>query len=248
MAIPGEIPDPQPDFEQWDAFWQDGQRVGALRRVWKYSVLLTRVAIESDAGTYLAESRIRFVPGTDWDLSWFHTTGMDEPVLLHNPASWTHTGSLPLVDAAAIRARDGRELPPGLTLHVPAGTLPGYGEFLVLRHLVSAGRREASWTAVDDDDGHPLQTRLVAVEDPDPPAYVVHPAGPGADGAILRYDRFDDAQRVASHWVADGTILASEWAGAHSVPVRDQAGSAGWEAIAGLEPASADFLLHGTRR
>ena len=99
-----------PDFERWETFWVGGQRVGALHRVWQDSVLLTRIAIEDESGDYLAESRIRFVPGPDWDLSWFHSSGMDEPVLLHNPANWTHTGSLPVVTAESLTALDGREL------------------------------------------------------------------------------------------------------------------------------------------
>lgn len=245
MSTPRELLDATPDFERWEVFGGSGQRIGALRRVWKYSVLLTRVALEGADGTYLAESRIRFVPGIDWDLSWFHATGMAEPVLLHNPASWTHTGSLPVV-GTTIRTRDERELPPGLTRQVPAGTLPGYGEYLILGRLVSSGTREASWTAVDDETGAPLDTRLTAVEDSAPPPYVL--AGVEAPGRILRYDREVNGIRQASHWAVDGVVLASEWDGTPSVPVQDQAGSAGWEAIAGLEPANADFLLHGVRR
>lgn len=244
MAESAENLNTLPDFERWETFWVGGQRIGALHRVWQYSVLLTRIAIEDESGDYLAESRIRFVPGPDWDLSWFHSSGMDEPVLLHNPASWTHTGSLPIVSAEALTAHDGRELPRGVSRQAPAGTVPGYGEFLVLQNLVGRGQTEASWRSIHDDDGHVQQTRMVAVEDPQPPAYVPTSVN---GGPTLRYDRFDDGQRGASHWAADGAILASEWGGAYSVGVGDDAGSAAWESIAGLQESTARFLLHGTR-
>lgn len=233
-----------PEFERWETFWAGGQRVGALYRVWQYSVLLTRIAIEDESGDYLAESRIRFVPGPDWDLSWFHSSGMEEPVLLHNPASWTHTGSLPVVSADTLTTHDGRELPAGVTRQAPAGTVPGYGEFLVLQNLVGRARREASWRSIHDDDGQVHETRMVALEDRQPPAYV--PA-PTQNGPTLRYDRFDDGNRAASHWVVDGAIVASEWGGAYSVRVGDDAGSAAWESIAGLQESTAGFLLHGIR-
>ncbi|MDN6202664.1 MAG: hypothetical protein L0I99_10805 [Micrococcaceae bacterium] len=244
MAEPVEDLNTLPDFERWETFWVGGQRVGALHRIWQYSVLLTRIAIEDESGDYLAESRIRFVPGPDWDLSWFHSSGMDQPVLLHNPANWTHTGSLPVVSAESLITPDGRELPTGVSRQAPAGTVPGYGEFLVVRNLVGRGRAEAAWSSIHDDDGQVQQTRLVAVEDPRPPAYVA----PALDGGpVLRFDRFDDDQRGASHWVVDGEILASEWAGAYSVRVGDDAGSAAWETIAGLQDSTARFLLHGAR-
>lgn len=242
MSTSRELLDPTPEFERWEVFGDHHQRIGAMHRVWKHSVLMTRVALEGDDGPYLAESRIRFVPGADWDLSWFHATGMAEPALLHNPASWTHTGSLPVVGDAP-RVRDERELPAGAARQVPAGTLPGYGEYLVLGRLVASGRREAAWSAVDDESGAPRSTRLFAVEDPEPPAYVL--AGGAAAGVTLRFDREVDGVRQASHWAASGQVVASEWGGIHSVLLRDDAGSAGWEAIAGLPRGSADFLLHG---
>ncbi|WP_372697823.1 hypothetical protein [Arthrobacter sp. JSM 101049] len=245
MSTPRGLLDATPEFERWEVFGDGRQRIGAMRRVWKYSVLLTRVALEGENGPYLAESRIRFIPGIDWDLSWFHATGMAEPVLLHNPASWTHTGSLPVV-GETLRTRDERELPPGLTRQVAAGTLPGYGEYLVLRRLVAAGRREASWSAVDDASGTAQDTRLSAVEDPEPPDYVL--ASLDAPGAVLRFDREVDGVRQASHWAVDHRVVASEWNGVHSIALRDDSESAGWEAIAGLQPGSADFLLHGVRR
>ncbi|WP_417233596.1 hypothetical protein [Arthrobacter sp.] len=246
MSTPRELLQEWPDFERWEVFRDGTQRVGAMRRVWKYSVLLTRVVIEGDEGPYQAESRIRFIPGIDWDLSWFHATGMEEPVLLHNPASWTHTGSLPVIGSGNIPTRDGRELPSGRRRPVEAGTLPGYGEYLVLARMVASGRREAQWNAVDDETGLAQQTRLVAVDDAPPPARL--PAGVEAMGPIQRFDRMVAGTVRASHWVADGVVLASEWNGIHSVAVLDQAGSAGWEAIAGLEPANADFLLQGMQR
>ncbi|MGP5397146.1 hypothetical protein [Arthrobacter rhombi] len=233
-----------PDFERWETFWVGGQRVGALHRVWQDSVLLTRIAIEDESGDYLAESRIRFVPGPDWDLSWFHSSGMDEPVLLHNPANWTHTGSLPVVKAESLTAHDGRELPTGVSRQAPAGTVPGYGEFLVLQNLIGRGLLEASWRSIHDDDGQVRQTKMVAIEDHQPPAYV---SAPLSGGPTLRYDRFDDDQRAASHWSVDGAILASEWGGAYSLRVADESGSAAWESIAGLQESTARFLLHGTR-
>ncbi|MGO2002702.1 hypothetical protein [Arthrobacter rhombi] len=233
-----------PDFERWETFWVGGQRVGALHRVWQDSVLLTRIAIEDESGDYLAESRIRFVPGPDWDLSWFHSSGMDEPVLLHNPANWTHTGSLPVVTAESLTALDGRELPTGVSRQAPAGTVPGYGEFLVLQNLIGRGLLEASWRSIHDDDGQVQQTKMVAVADQQPPEYV---SAPLTGGPTLRYDRFDDDQRAASHWSVDGAILASEWGGAYSLRVADESGSAAWESIAGLQESTARFLLHGTR-
>lgn len=245
MSTPRELLDAPPEFERWEVFRDGGQRVGAVRRVWKYSVLLTRVAIEGDDGAYLAESRIRFIPGIDWDLSWFHATGMAEPVLLHNPASWTHTGSLPVI-GTTLRTRDERELPPGLTRHVPAGTLPGYGEYLVLKRLLSTGGLHAAWTSVDDETGTPQETRLVAVEEKEPPSAVL--AAVTEPGTLLRYDREVDGVRQASHWAVEQRVVASEWNGLHSLAIPDQAGSAGWEAISGLERDNADFLLHGVRR
>lgn len=233
-----------PEFERWETFWAGGQRVGALYRRWQYSVLLTRIAIDDESGDYLAESRIRFVPGPDWDLSWFLSSTMKEPVLLHNPANWTHTGSLPIVSADSLPAHEGREFPTGVKRQAPAGTVPGYGEVLVLQNLVARGLREASWRSIHDDDGVVQQTRLVAVEDPLPPAYVSE-ASHG--GPTVRFDRFDEGQRGASHWVVDGSIVASEWAGAYSVLVGDDAGSAAWEAIAGLQDSTARFLLEGIR-
>ncbi|HXD27128.1 MAG TPA: hypothetical protein VN621_00040 [Arthrobacter sp.] len=245
MSTPRGLLDSTPEFERWEVFGDHHQRIGAMRRVWKYSVLLTRVALEGEDGPYLAESRIRFIPGIDWDLSWFHATGMAEPVLLHNPASWTHSGSLPVI-GEALRTHDERELPAGVTRDVPAGTLPGYGEYLVLGRLLASGRREASWSAVDDESGTPQNTRLLAVEDPDPPGYVL--AGGTAADIVLRFDRAVDGVRQASHWSVAGQVVASEWDGVHSVALRGDAGSAGWEAISGLPPASADFLLHGGHR
>lgn len=275
MGGPGDILGGLAEFERWETFWVDGQRVGAIRRVWRYSVLLTRIAIERDGEPYLAESRIRFVPGPDWDLSWFHATGMDEPALLQNPATWTSTGSMPLVPhnpahfgparfgpaqsipvrsspapsnpdpAGSVPTHGVAELPAGTPRTAPAGTLPGYGAFLVLLDLVASGRHESSWTSVADRDATTTSAaRMVLAEEAQVPGFIVLPAG---TGGVVRYERTSGGRHRASHWVRDGAVLASAWGDAHSLWVRDDAGTAAWDCIAGLQEGPAQFLLHGRR-
>jgi hypothetical protein len=90
-----------------------------------------------------------------------------------------------------------------------ADTLPATGEFLLLERLCRSARRRTSFLRVDEAQPHaapaPAEIRRGTLESVELP-----------DGRSVQADRYDvvgGGVRAGIHWVCDGVIVRSAWAG-----------------------------------
>lgn len=214
------------EFERWELFIEDGQRTGVLYRRFSGDVLLTRVSLGRDPSAYRAESRIRLSGDqSEWDLSWFRSSEMEEPWLMLRK--------------------------PGM----PEGSMPGYGEFLMLRRLLESGAASLEFTRLGDEGqtrpgkgagAGALEGDLVRLE-----------LAPGTEMLgvphrdeveCLRVDVHSNGRVLVRHWVHGDKVVASDWGRAMSYRVPGGPADAGWLSLEGLDDGSIEFLTHGFDR
>ncbi|MGG5751352.1 hypothetical protein ACQ3I4_01830 [Zafaria sp. Z1313] len=200
-------------FERWEAFHEPSGRVGALRRSLEAGVLTTRIAFGRPPELYLAVSRIRLDDDGSWQLSRFHAPGTTGPVLLD---------------------RTGGGFGPE--------SMPGYGEFLLVRRFVAGGAAELPYVQLADDvpGGDPVSAVLRAAPSA-PRRTSVAVDGLGLDGARA-VERIQAGRTAARHWVRAGEMVASDWQGAVSVPVAGAPSDAAWASLEDLDDAAIEFL------
>lgn len=209
------------DFERWELFIEDQQRTGVLYRRFADNVLLTRVSIGEAPNAYRAESRIRLTSDhTGWELSWFRHAGMDEPWLMHET--------------------------PGL----PSGSMPSYGDFLMLRRLLESGAPSLEFLRLHDEGEaysgvHSAVPagELISLERAAGTELLRIPQQ--AELECLRIDVRSNDKVWVRHWVYEDKVVASDWGAAMSYRVPGGPADAGWLSLEGMDDGSIEFLTRG---
>ncbi|MBB2996709.1 hypothetical protein [Paeniglutamicibacter cryotolerans] len=209
------------EFERWELFIEENQRTGVLYRRFSDNVLLTRVTLGESPSLYRAESRIRLTGDhSAWELSWFRSSEMDEPRLMLRK--------------------------PG----TPEGSMPGYGEFLMLRRLLESGASSLEFTRLGDE-GVGRSGRGPGVGEADlvrlelAPETEMLEVPHRAEVECLRVDVHSGGKVLVRHWVHADRVVASDWGAAMSYRVPGGPADAGWISLEGLDEGSIEFLTQG---
>ncbi|GAA4288625.1 hypothetical protein [Georgenia daeguensis] len=193
--------------ERWESFHEAGRRVGALWRRFDDGVLTSRIAFPlGDAEMYRAESVIAFEGD---GVTWSATGYRQEPGGVASAVTRTAAGL-------------GRD------------TLPSFGEFRLVLHLLETGAGSVTFRRLDD--GTPDRGARPAVLSRVGTETVALPDG---TGPCLRVDLLVDGERAGSHWSDADGVVKSDWLGAESYLVSAE------DALAGLPPRIVAFLRDG---
>lgn len=144
-------------------------------------------------------------------------------------------------DGASWKSMTYRQQPGDILIAADRGarsdaSMPGYGEFLLLKRMLASNVASIDFEAVIDSvrdaPGTKASMRLMG------PDVVWTPSGDERDAE--RVDITIGDAVTSSHWVLDGDVIASDWKGAWSYP----SGSAE-EALEGIDEILRLFLLEG---